>query len=218
MEPAEIHFRQLDQSVERENFLEKQMLDSEVHHLEVRTGFFDKLSVLAAGSLAVEITFVGSSYQNETLRNGVQEHLFWLLVAMLWILSSLVACVLHNFLISRAVTLLSKQIEFTYRAANQLRIYKQHPGHYPEEWSKVRPVIEKHEKAAHEFQAKRDSTVTTTTWLGLLAVLLLILGYAVGFSALLGVYANTAAQPKSQTSPTVEQTTRTPASGSVAPR
>ena len=218
MEPAEIHFRQLEQSVDRENFLEKQMLDSDIHHLEVRTGFFDKLSVLAAGSLAVGITFVGSGYQNETLRNEIQRHLLWLIVALLWVLASLIACVLHNFLISRAVTHLSKQIEFTYKAANQLRAYMQQFDHLPKDWSEVRQVIEKHEGTAREFQNKKDSTVVTATWLGVSAVLTLILGYIIGFSAVVSVYAQTAAQPKNQPSPTIVQVTPAPAPASTAPK
>ncbi|MGA2876715.1 MAG: hypothetical protein ABSE82_14420 [Nitrososphaerales archaeon] len=210
MEPAEIHFRQLDQSVERENFLEKQMLDSDVHHLEVRTSFFDKLSVLAAGSLAVGITFLGSGYQNDALRIEVQKHLFWLVVALLWVLLSLIECVLHNYLISRAVTLLSKQIEFTYKAANQLRIYKQQPSRQPDEWSKVRSVIEKHESTARELRDKKDGTVVKAIRLGATAVLTLIIGYVIGFSAVVGVYEQTAAQPKSQQSPAAEHAAPTP--------
>jgi ABC-type multidrug transport system fused ATPase/permease subunit len=218
MEPAEIHFRQLEQSVDRENSLEKQMLDSDIHHLEVRTGFFDKLSVLAAGSLAVGITFVGSGYQNDALRYEIQRHLLWLIVALLWVLASLIACVLHNFLISRAVTHLSKQIEFTYKAANQLRAYMQQFDHLPNDWSKVRLVIEKHEGRAKEFQNKKDNTVVTATWLGVSAVLTLILGYVIGFSAVISVYAQTAIQPKSQLSPTVEHATPVSAPVSAAPK
>jgi len=216
MDPAEIHFRQLEQSVDRENFLEEQMLDSDVHHLEVRTGYFDKLSVLAAGSLAVGITFVGSGYQNEALRDEVQKHLLWLVVAMLWVLLSLVACVFHNFLISRAVTLLSKQIEFTYKAANQLRVYKEMPSHHPETWGKVRTVIEKHERTARDFQDKKDSAVVTATWLGVSAVLTLILGYVIGFSAVVGVYAQTTALPKGQSSQAAGHPT--PAAAPAAPK
>jgi hypothetical protein len=218
MEPAEIHFKQLGQSVDRENFLEKQMLDSDVHHLEVRTGYFDKLSVLAAGSLAVGITFVGSGYQNEALRDEVQKHLLWLVVAMLWVLSSLVACVFHNFLISRAVTLLSKQIEFTYKAANQLRVYKEIPSHHPEAWGKVRTVIENHERTARDFQDKKDSAVVTATWLGVSAVLTLILGYVIGFSTVVGVYAQTTALPKSQSSEAAGHPTPVPAPAPAAPK
>jgi hypothetical protein len=192
------------------------MLDSDVHHLEVRTGYFDKLSVLAAGSLAVGITFVGSGYQNEALRDEVQKHLLWLVVAMLWVLLSLVACVFHNFLISRAVTLLSKQIEFTYKAANQLRVYKEMPSHHPETWGKVRTVIEKHERTARDFQDKKDSAVVTATWLGVSAVLTLILGYVIGFSAVVGVYAQTTALPKGQSSQAAGHPT--PAAAPAAPK
>jgi hypothetical protein len=218
MDPAEIHFKQLDQTVERENFLEKQMLDSDVHHLEVRTGFFDKLSVLAAGSLAVGITFVGSGYQNETLRNQIQQHLLWLVFAMLWVLLSLIVCVLHNFLISRAVTLLSKQVEFTYKAANQFRTYQEEPSPHPVLWSKVRPVIEKHEGTAREFQDKKDKTVVKATWLGVSAVLALILGYLIGFAAVVGVYAQTFAQPTSQPASTVKQAAPAPTPVLIAPK
>lgn len=187
MEPAEIHFKQLERVVQRENFLEEQMLDSDVHHLEVRTGFFDKLSVLAAGSLAVGITFVGSGYQNETLRIEVQQRLLWLAVAMFLVLLSLIAPVLHNFLISRAVRLLSKQIESTYKAANKLRTYQQRPDHLPGEWDTVRHIIEKHEGTAREFRDKKDSTVVTASWTGVSAVLALILGYIIGFSGVVSV-------------------------------
>jgi hypothetical protein len=218
MESAEIHFRRLEQAVERENFLEKQMLDSDVHHLEVRTGFFDKLSVLAAGSLAVGITFVGSGYQNEALRSSVQHHLLWLEVAMLWVLFSLIACVLHNFLISRAVTLLSEQVKFTYKAANELRTYHQQPGRHPTEWPNFRLAIEKFEGTAREFQDKKDGTVVRATWLGASAVLALIISYAIGFSAVVGVYTQTAAQPKSQPSLTVEHAAPVPAPIPVAPK
>jgi hypothetical protein len=121
MEQIEVYFRQLDRLNDRENFLEKEMLDSEVHHLEVRTGFFDKLAVLAAGSLAVGITFLGSGYQFEPLRQVIHQHLCWLSIAMFLVLFSLIPCVIHNYLISRAVTLLSKQVEYAYKAANEKR-------------------------------------------------------------------------------------------------
>jgi len=57
MDTAELHFKQLDDARVCEDFLEKEMLDLDVHHLEVRVALFDKLAVLAAGSLAVGISF-----------------------------------------------------------------------------------------------------------------------------------------------------------------
>ncbi len=41
-------------------------------------------------------------------------------------------------------------------------------------------MIEKHEGTAREFQDRKDRTVDRATWLGLSAVLTLVLGYVMG--------------------------------------
>ena len=88
----------------------------------------------------------------------------------------------------------------------------------PEAWGKVRTVIENHERTARDFQDKKDSAVVTATWLGVSAVLTLILGYVIGFSAVVGVYAQTTALPKSQSSEAAGHPTPVPAPAPAAPK
>ncbi|MGB8478352.1 MAG: hypothetical protein WCE63_05875 [Acidobacteriaceae bacterium] len=109
-EPTEVTAKRIDRAVARVDFLEKEMLDSDVHFLEVRTSFFDKLAVLAAGSLAVGISFVSAGYQRDSLQHIIQQNLCWLEVAIACILLSLLLSVFHNFYISRAVHSLSSQL------------------------------------------------------------------------------------------------------------
>ena len=193
MENVEVYFRQLDQLSDRENFLEKEMLDADVHHLEVRTGFFDKLAVLAAGSLALGITFLASGYQNDSLRHGIHPILFSFSVAMLLVLFSLIPCVIHNFLISRAVTLLSKQVECTYKAAHAAKEFREHnPGQtQPFMPKEVREEIQRHEKEAELFGSKKEAIVTLATRIGVAAVVSLILGFAIGLSGVVVLFAYT---------------------------
>lgn len=198
MEQAELHFRKLDLVAARESFLEEQMLQSEVHHLEVRTGFFDKLAVLSAGSLALGITLLGSQYEHATLRAAVEKHLVWFSAALLLVLLSLVACVLTNFFISNAVAALSKQIEFVYKSAHELTQYMKVPGFDPEFAKSANDRIGKHEKSARDFQDVKDRTVQISTYTGIVAVLFLMLGYAVGFSWIIAVYSHSPVQSISQ--------------------
>lgn len=194
MENVDIYFRQLDQLSNRENFLEKEMLDSDVHHLEVRTGFFDKLAVLAAGSLALGITFLASGYQNDSLRHGIHPILFWFSAAMFLVLCSLFPCVAHNYLISQAVTLLSRQVECTYKAARAWREYREHnPGlaqHLPIP-KLVREEIERHEKAAAQYGRRKEDIVAIAARVGIAAFMSLILGFGVGLTGVIVLFANT---------------------------
>jgi hypothetical protein len=194
MENVDIYFRQLDRLSDRENFLEKEMLDSDVHHLEVRTGFFDKLAVLAAGSLALGITFLASGYQNDSLRHGLHPILFWLSAAMFLVLFSLIPCVAHNYLISRAVTHLSKQVECTYKAAHAMREYRENnPGlaEHAQIPKLVREEIQCHEQAATRFGREKEDIVKHATRVGVAAVVSLILGFGIGLTGVVILFACT---------------------------
>jgi hypothetical protein len=177
------------------------MLDSEVHHLEVRTGTFDKLIVLASGSLALGITFLGTGYQSDFLREAIRPHINWLTWAMILILLSLVTCVIHNLLISKAVTLLSKQVEHTYKAAHEMTAF--FSSQYSPEVTlpkTVRDQITSSEKQAEVYGSQKESAVTLSTRAGSLAAFFLIAGYAVGLYAMVLVFASNPHSPQASES------------------
>ena len=190
MNDYDAYFRQLDRLNERENFLEKEMLDSDVHHLEVRTAFFDKLAVLAAGTLALGITFLATGYQNESLRHVIHQHISWLSSAMFFVLLSLIPCVIHNFLISRAVSLLSKQVEFTYKAAQTKRegLEMNPSGMCVPLTAKTR--IQNFEYESNQLGKKKETIVTCTAVVGVLAVLSLFIGYCLGLASVVDLFVN----------------------------
>ena len=128
-ESTTINLRELDRLRAREDFLEKESLDATAHHLEVRTGFFDKLAVLAAGSLAVGISFMTAGYQRPSLQSEIHQHLWYVTIALGLILGSLILCVIHNSMTSEAVTQLSKQLESLSKGAHELtREFEAFPG------------------------------------------------------------------------------------------
>ncbi|HTW44098.1 MAG TPA: hypothetical protein VMD58_01015 [Acidobacteriaceae bacterium] len=191
MEKDELYFRILDQVIKRENFLEKEMLDAEVHHLEVRTGFFDKLAILAAGSLAVGISFITAGYERNTLKQEVHTHLCLLTISLGCVLLSLIACVVNNFLVSRAVELLSSQVEWVYKAANQLADwYRDNPGRlYPLPLDMVNATVKSFEGDAEKFRIRKLQVVKAAEQVGSSAVLLLMAGYIVGITTVLMIVA-----------------------------
>jgi hypothetical protein len=181
MDSSEIYFRGLDRLVARENFLEKEMLDSDVRHLEVRTGFFDK-------SLAVGISFMTSGYQRVDLEQAIHRHLFLLLTSLFFVLSSFLLCVVHNFLISRAVHLLSKQLERVYHSANKAtRAYPDHVNKSDLLAQKIRAD----ELEAGEFAEQKTKIVSCAHFTGLGAVILLIIGYCIGLAEVASIIAAT---------------------------
>jgi hypothetical protein len=183
MENAEVYFRLSAQVRERELFLEKAMLESDVHDLEVRSGFYDKLALLLAGSLAVGVSFLVSGYQNTDLKCGVKQYLLYLGIAMISILFSLILCVIHNATISYAVSLLSKQVEFTYHAANVHAQTTKLDNSY-NEILKPSPEIQsrmrEYEEKATVQGTRKDCAVKVAKCLGWATMGLFILGYAIG--------------------------------------
>ena len=118
----------------------------------------------------------------------------WLSVAMFLVLFSLIPCVVHNLLISQAVTLLSKQVECTYKAAQAARkVMEQNPGlaqnlQLPQT---VREEIQLHEKAAGQFGCEKEEKVTLATRVGVAAVASLILGFGIGLTGVIVLFAYT---------------------------
>jgi hypothetical protein len=183
MENAEVYFRLSAQVRERELFLEKAMLESDVHDLEVRSGFYDKLALLLAGSLAVGVSFLVSGYQNTDLRCGVKQFLLYLGIAMALILLSLILCVIHNATISYAVSSLSKQVEFTYHAANVHAETTKLNNSFNEILSPSQAIksrIDGFEEKAAAQGTKKDRAVKAAKNLGLATMGLFIFGYAIG--------------------------------------
>lgn len=194
MEPIERYYHRLDQATAREAFLEKEMLNSETNHLEARTGYFDKLAVLGAGSIAVGITFLTSGgVQSGQLNKEIHIYFWWPLAALTALLLSLIFCVLHNYLASRAVRLLSTQLETGYLAAN---VYKK--------WCQETPLglqigndpaaaeIQGLENMAKTILRKRLALIRAAESIGICAVCLLSAGYATGLIGVLLVVHGTA--------------------------
>jgi hypothetical protein len=194
MEPEEIYFRTLNRLQSREDFLEKEMLDSDVHHLEVRTGFFDKLAILAAGSIAVGISFLASGAANPTLLCGIRNHLSCLAIAFILVLISFALSIIHNLMTSSAVTYLSKQLESLYKAANTLTTWrnnqvltiKQSDGstklNIEPPDSITANTILSHEADATRFERAKERLVENTNLIGIFAVVCLVLGYIIGLT------------------------------------
>jgi hypothetical protein len=193
MEPEEIYFRVLDRLQSRENFLEKEMLDSDIHNLEVRTGYFDKLAVLAAGSLAVGITFLASGAANPTLLCGIRSRLSCLVIAFILVLISWALSIIHNLMTSSAVTGLSKQLESLYKAANTMTTWRRNNQaltiRQPDGSTKANTespdsstanTILTHEADARHFEKSKEKVVQSTNIIGIFAVVFLVLGYLVG--------------------------------------
>ena len=182
MEPIDWYLRAADRVGTRESFLEKEMLDSDVRHLEVRTTFFDKLTVLSSGSIALGITFLGSAYQNEVLRCEIVPCVRGLFIALALILASLIFSVTHNFLTSRAVTLLSRQIEAIYHANHEVVLhassdYSYKGGELPQE---IARKVKKWQAAAEKLGGEKERLMPKVQRVGLLATILLFVGYSVG--------------------------------------
>jgi hypothetical protein len=191
MESAEIYFRLSAQIRDRELFLEKAMLDSEVHHLEVRTGFYDKLALLAAGSLAVGVSFLVSGFQNNSLKCGVQQFLLYIGLAMALILLSLILCVIHNSAISSAVTLLSKEVEYTYLAASEQAKMTTLNNSFSDLHNPppaIKAKIKDHEGKATDYGAKKERTVRVSKYLGWATMAMFILGYVVGILSVFAIF------------------------------
>jgi hypothetical protein len=191
MEQSEVYFRELDRLVARENFLEKEMLDADVRHLGVRTGFFDKLAVLAAGSLALGISFMASGYEHASVQHVIQHRLIWLSAAMISILFSLSLCLLHNILISRAIFLLSAQLENVYHGAQKMALWARYNPNMPiPTASSEYKEIESHDKKADRLKAQKDDVIKRTKLTGICAVVCLILGYAIGLAGVISIVAS----------------------------
>jgi|ERR1035437_1620206 hypothetical protein len=188
MNNGDIYFRMLDGLTSKENFLEKEMLDSDVRHLEVRTTFFDRLTVLGAGTLAIAIPFLASGFQSDQLRHAMQAHLCALRVSMLFVLCSLLLCLVHNSLVSVAVTYLSKQLESLYHAANVLRVFRQmNPGlmQIPHD---ILAEVAAHENKAKMVRGTKEKVIPWCTGIGISAVACLMIGYFIGLSSISSIF------------------------------
>lgn len=189
METISLYFKRVDRASAREAFLEKEMLESDVRHLEVRTGFYDKLVVLAAGSLAVGISFLASGEQQRNLRQSIHQSL-WLAVASFGlVLLSLFLCILHNFYVSRAVTYLSNQIEQVYHEANEYLRWVQGAS-YNEPLNPSDPAytkIEGRRQKAKNAELAKTQSVARADRAGQFAVILLVLGYTLGLGTVVAI-------------------------------
>jgi hypothetical protein len=188
MNNADIYFRMLDGLSSKENFLEKEMLDSDIHHLEVRTTFFDRLAVLGAGTLAIAIPFMASGFQSDVLRHAMQAHLCTLRISVLFVLCSLLLCLVHNFLVSVAVTYLSKQLEFLYHATNVLRVFRQkNPGlvQIPDD---ILAEVTAQENKAKMVGETKEKVIPWCTTIGISAVVCLMIGYFIGLSSIFSIF------------------------------
>jgi len=181
MEPAELYFRRLDAAQAREDFLEKEMLDSDVRHVELRGQFIDKIAVLAAGSLAVAISFMIAGFEHAELQQAIQQH-FWLFGAALGLLLlSLLLCIVHSVRIATATTLLSCQLQYLYKGANVVKDFMRANPHQqiPKDSVEDLQLIEYDNKAKSFMRAKARSMLWTM-WIGNAAVVALSLGYGCG--------------------------------------
>lgn len=192
----ELHFKQLDIATAHEDFLEKEMLDSDVHHLEVRGSFFDKLSILAAGSLAVGISFLIAGIEHSEVLAGIRQHIGSVTASFVLLFISLALSIIHNFLISRAVELLSFQLQSLYQAANLVKVWiRDHPNagvssfrNHGQEGEDEERKANQHDIDAKAHGARRDTIIGIAQWVGLVAVCTLLVGYAVGLVAVLTIY------------------------------
>jgi len=179
MENTEIYFRTLDTVIRRESFLEKEMIDSDVRYLESHSQFFDKLVVLAAGSLTIGISFLIAGFEHASVEAALRRNLIGISVSIGLFVVSLVLCVLHNFEISRAVGSLSSQVEFTYQAAQRYRRFREAVPYnaqismYPADSAQVSAL----ETIATTHQQSKNARVRNATWLGLAAMATLIVAY-----------------------------------------
>jgi hypothetical protein len=191
VEQSEIYFRTLDRLTARESFLEKEMLDADIHHLEVRTSFFDKLAVLSAGSLAVGISFMASGYQRDTLQHVIHQHLWLLSIGLVLVLFSLILCVVHNYLTSLAVSLLSKQLEHVYKGAQRYaRWHRSNPNGFLGPSDPTHKEIMSLDDDAELAQKKKAKVVARTVRVGTAAIIVFILGYAIGLAAVMSIIAH----------------------------
>jgi hypothetical protein len=192
----ELHFKQLDIATAREDFLEKEMLDSDVHHLEVRGTFFDKLSILAAGSLAVGISFIVAGMEHPEVRAEIQQRIVYIVVAFSLLFTSLALCIWHNYLISRAVHLLSSQLQNLYKGSNLIRVWiRDHPNagvssfeHHGEIGQRQKKKVVEFDEAARSFEIRRNRITNIAHWVGHCAMPALLIGYAIGLGSALAIY------------------------------
>jgi hypothetical protein len=129
-----------------------------------------------------------SGYQRVDLEQAIHRHLFLLLTSLFFVLSSFLLCVVHNFLISRAVHLLSKQLERVYHSANKAtRAYPDHVNKSDLLAQKIRAD----ELEAGEFAEQKTKIVSCAHFTGLGAVILLIIGYCIGLAEVASIIAAT---------------------------
>jgi hypothetical protein len=217
----ELHFKQLDGATAREDFLEKEMLDSDVHHLEVRGTFFDKLSILAAGSLAVGISFLVAGIEHSEVQAGIRERIVPVVASFVLLFISLALCIVHNYLISRAVHLLSFQLQRLYKGANLIRVWiRDHPNagvssfdYYGSAGQNQKQKVVEFDQEARVYESRRDRLIVLSKWVGHCAMPALLIGYAVGLSAVLAIYITKPDPPAAKQAVVVSPTTNT-----VAPR
>lgn len=225
MDNLEIHFKYLQKLIERESFLEKEMIEAEVHYLESRTIFFDKLTILAAGTLAVAIPFLAAAFQSASLRLAINHNIILLSAALFTTGLSLICCVLHNSAISRSVRFLSEQIESTYKAAHALTAFREKTpssNMFTCLPSKEYDVIKGHERHGEDCNVKKRKATKFAEWTGVPALLFLISSYVLGICAVVSIMTftgdTTFPQKPNQsvvTDPQPKATQQPPASGTV---
>ncbi len=192
MDPEELYFRRLDTLTARENFLEKESLDATAHHLEVRTGFFDKLALLAAGSLAVGISFMTAGYQRAPLQKEIQHYLWYLTLALGFILVSLLLCVIHNSMTSVAVTQFSCQLESLSKGAHAAKTLFETPVGASSTFTDwLNQEIQSHWEESELLKKRRAKLIVTTVKTGWYAVGFFIGGYVLGLGTVVSIIATT---------------------------
>ena len=192
MESEELYFRRLDTLTVRENFLEKESLDATAHHLEVRTGFFDKLALLAAGSLAVGISFMTAGYQRASLQKEIHHYLWYLTIALGFILVSLLLCVIHNSMTAVAVTQFSGQLESLSKGAHAAKTLFETPdGASITLTNWLQQEIQSQWEESELLKKKRAKLITKTVNIGRYALGFFIGGYVLGLWTVVSIIAKT---------------------------
>ena len=193
MENIERYYKRLDDARERENFLEKEMLDADVRHLEARTGFFDKLAILAAGSLAVAVPFLASTGEHNSLRFAIQNHWHAFAVSLGALLLCLVLCVLYNVCVNFAVEWLSVQLEWLYKEARRWREWCQNTpiGDIPHKGDAAAREMEESYGKSIEQRTRKDSLIKWVKRIGHGALICFVIGYAVGVPTILWIVVKT---------------------------
>lgn len=137
------------------------------------------------------VTFLTSEYEHEYLRQPIHHASLWLVTAMVSLLVSMIGCVIHNWLVSRAVSRLSDQVTSTFEGVREYaEWYRRNPRIEapPPDSAILEKVKSLMGEADNHFKARRR-LVATTNRIGVCAIAVLIIGYSVGLASVVDVIA-----------------------------